>query len=156
MNVRAYLQTRTAREPVPAIGWAIREGRAMAAAVREWSAGERRLIRLVEHRLRAPWGHCFGSAQRATLLAEALGTGRHEFVYCEGFASTPDLPAPFAHAWCLLNGQVWDPTPQFRELRVEYFGREITTAYLRRAVARRQAWGPVMLSPLPPVLPPTG
>jgi hypothetical protein len=127
----------------------------MAAAVRDWSAGEHRLIRLVEHGLQAPWGHCFSSAQRATLLANGFGAKSHAFVYCEGFASSPELPAPFAHAWCLLNGQVWDPTPQFRELQVEYFGREIPSADLRRAVSRRQAWGPVMFGPLPPVLPPT-
>lgn len=127
----------------------------MPASTRAWSAGERRLIRLVERRLHAPWGHCFSSAQRAALLASELGPGPHELLYCEGFACAPGLAVPFAHAWCLLNGQVWDPTPQFRGVRMEYFGQEIPTPRLRQAVAHRRAWGPVMLSPLPAGFSPT-
>jgi len=155
MNVRAHLETRMAKHPAPGLGWALHGGRPMPAAIRPWSPSERRLIGLVERGVHAPWGHCFSSAQRATLLASELGPGPHELLYCEGFARSPGLAVPFAHAWCLLNDQVWDLTPQFRDLRMEYFGQEISTPRLHHAVARRRAWGPVMLSALPPVFSPT-
>ncbi|HEY3249076.1 MAG TPA: hypothetical protein VGK88_12410 [bacterium] len=120
----------------------------MPDGLRAWSPTERRLIALITRCIDPVWGECYSTAQRAALVAAELGSESHRLAYCEGFASLPSLPAPFAHAWCLLNGQVWDPTPWFRG-KTEYYGSEIPTNLLQRAVARRRAWGPVMLSPLP-------
>lgn len=112
----------------------------MPTAVRSWTVGELRLIRLLQQELCARWGQCFASAQAAVLLADGIGIHPHRLTYCEGYASLPDAPAPFRHAWCLLNDQVWDPTPQLQAGSTTYAGREIPTELLKHTVERRGVW----------------
>lgn len=114
----------------------------MPAAVREWTVGERRVIRLLEQEIHPRWGQCFASAQAAALLAEQIGIHPHHLVYCEGHASLPGATAPFRHAWCLLNGQVWDPIPTIGSAGTTYLGREIPLGTLARAADHARAWGP--------------
>ncbi len=148
--IREYLQARAGRQPGSGVGCStLAAGELMPHHRRRWSRVERRLMALVDRSVNPQWGECYSAAQRAALTAAALDLGAHHLVYCEGYVSFPSIPVPFAHAWCLLNGQVWDPIPLFADRRAEYFGREVPLDVLRRTVARRGAWGPILLSSLP-------
>lgn len=117
----------------------------MPAALRDWTVGERRLIQILEQELNVRWGQCYASAQAATLLAERIGIHPHRLAYCEGVASLQGASVPFRHAWCLLNGQVWDPTPQMAARRATYVGREIPLETVKQAAQFARAWGPAAL-----------
>jgi len=67
---------------------------------------------------------CFGNAQRLVLANESGKLRYHEGYLAEGNDSIE-----FPHAWCSINGKVFDPTP-FSDLNHTY--RHVTTVSKRR------------------------
>lgn len=127
------------------LGWLLGAGVEMTTAAEPWSAGERRFIALLTRAVPFRPGRCFANAQRAVLLAPSLGApaAGHRLRYWEGYALLSSLP-PFTHAWCVLNGRLWDPSVTPPGLPVRYLGTPIPEEFLSRAVPDRRTYGAVL------------
>ncbi len=112
---------------------------------RTWSPAERRLIRMLSGAIRIRRSQCYANAQRLLLAAAQLAVPMgHELAYGEGYARLSHFATPFAHAWCLVNGRVWDPTLEGLGVAVEYLGFMLPATFVHLTLRRRGRLGPML------------
>ncbi len=62
---------------------------------------------------------------------------RLDLIYCEGFATTPELPLAFYHAW-LLNSQGHAIDPTWQPPGIEYMGVAFKKEWVVNFIGQRQ------------------
>lgn len=121
--------------------WVLQNGRVMAAGEGTWTPREHEFIRNLEQGANFSKRECYANAQWALQRSLSLAAPDIRFAYCEGYAAAIGQKTPFGHAWCLLNGRVWDPSPTLvnftNRRRYVYLGVEFLTRFLLESLERQ-------------------